>query len=188
MESKTLLEHYLESKNQSDKGKQHNYIQVYYSDEFTPKREDKINILEIGIRFGQSIKLWREWFKKGNIYGIDVEYTESAQNTLKELDVNIIIDNAYDEECVKSLSIPNNFFDYIIDDGPHTLESQLACVDLYLPKLKKGGKIIIEDIERWGAKEEHFKEKGKELGLKYEGTKYPGSQKSDNVLVIYTNE
>ncbi len=36
--------------------------------------------------------------------------------------------------------------DYVIDDGPHNLQSQITAIIQYLPKLKKGGKIIIEDI------------------------------------------
>ena len=38
-------------------------------------------------------------------------------------------------------------FDIIIDDGPHTLESHLCFLDLYLPKLNSGGVAIIEDID-----------------------------------------
>ena len=37
--------------------------------------------------------------------------------------------------------------DIVIDDGQHTLESQLECIDLYLPKLNKGGVLIIEDVQ-----------------------------------------
>ena len=38
-------------------------------------------------------------------------------------------------------------FDIIIDDGPHDIESQIAGLDLYLQKVKKGGLYIIEDIQ-----------------------------------------
>ena len=40
----------------------------------------------------------------------------------------------------------DNTFDYIIDDGPHTLESQKFTIEKWIKKLKSGGKIIIEDI------------------------------------------
>ena len=39
-----------------------------------------------------------------------------------------------------------NNFDIIIDDGPHSLESQLKFIDLYYPKTNLGGVVIIEDI------------------------------------------
>ena len=184
MKTQTLLDYYISSKNQSDKGNHHNYIQEVYTHEFTPLKEVETNILEIGVRFGWSIKLWRDWFEKGNVYGIDTLYTKEAQELLEGLDVKIIIDDAYSKECVDS--IPNNHFDYIIDDGPHTLESQLNFVKLYLPKLKKGGKLIIEDILEWKHVEPKFKNLGNEMKLGYEGTYILGSRKSDNAMVVYT--
>tara|TARA_Y100000389_G_C17419848_1_gene496073 strand:+ start:980 stop:1330 length:351 start_codon:yes stop_codon:yes gene_type:complete len=45
----------------------------------------------------------------------------------------------------------NNFtdvkFDFILDDGPHTLESQLNFIDLYSPLLSENGILIIEDVQ-----------------------------------------
>jgi hypothetical protein len=38
-------------------------------------------------------------------------------------------------------------FDVIIDDGPHTLQSQIFAVNSYFPMLKPGGILIIEDIQ-----------------------------------------
>ena len=41
----------------------------------------------------------------------------------------------------------NDFFDIIIDDGPHSLESMIVCVQKYLPKLKSDGILVIEDLK-----------------------------------------
>ena len=63
--------------------------------------------------------------------------------------VEIIHADAYD---VKTLDMfDNNSFDYIIDDGPHTLESQIYSVTNWISKVKQNGKLIIEDIqsEHW---------------------------------------
>jgi len=53
------------------------------------------------------------------------------------------MDNINNPDLVKAL--PN--FDIIIDDGPHTKESHLEFLDLYVPKLNQGGVLIIEDVE-----------------------------------------
>jgi hypothetical protein len=37
--------------------------------------------------------------------------------------------------------------DFIIDDGPHTLESQCKFLSLYLPLLAEGGMAVIEDVQ-----------------------------------------
>jgi hypothetical protein len=52
------------------------------------------------------------------------------------------------ESSTSETLFEDNYFDYIIDDGPHTLESQVLCIQKYLPKVKSGGKIIIEDIQK----------------------------------------
>ena len=57
-------------------------------------------------------------------------------------DVTLHIENAYDKEVANKL--PD--MDLIIDDGPHTYESQIAAIRYYLPKLKTNGYMFIEDI------------------------------------------
>ena len=41
-------------------------------------------------------------------------------------------------------------FDIIIDDGPHTLKSQIEFLKLYRNILKPNGILIIEDLQKWG--------------------------------------
>jgi hypothetical protein len=41
----------------------------------------------------------------------------------------------------------DDYFDYIIDDGPHNVQSQIYAIENWLSKVKKGGKLIIEDIQ-----------------------------------------
>ena len=40
----------------------------------------------------------------------------------------------------------DEFYDIIIDDGLHTVESQINTFKLYFPKLKKQGIYVIEDV------------------------------------------
>ena len=67
----TFSEFYEAPKFKSDKGTTHDYINGFYSDEFTPKRNDRLSILEIGVHRGPSIKLLKDWFINSNITGID---------------------------------------------------------------------------------------------------------------------
>ena len=43
----------------------------------------------------------------------------------------------------------DNSIDYLIDDGPHTFESQCYVITNWLSKVKPGGKIIIEDVQEY---------------------------------------
>lgn len=131
-----------------DKGTNHSYIEYYYDPEFSTKRSNELNLLEIGIWEGGSLKLWKSWFTNANIIGIDDNsgIFGNLRNTKfdKILGVEIIWDDAYSDKVVSKFN--DNYFDYIIDDGPHTFESHKLCIKKWLPKLKPGGKLIIEDI------------------------------------------
>jgi hypothetical protein len=132
----------------SDKNTHHSYIKDVYEEYFTEFRDKEINLLEIGVSTGASLRLWREYFSKAKIYGIDPfenpEHkkiaTKLITNPLK--DVTLIVEDAYRQESADS--IPD--MDLIIDDGPHNYQSQVDAIKYYLPKLKPGGYMFIEDI------------------------------------------
>lgn len=133
----------------TDKNFCHTYIEDVYSNEFRPFKKKYIHLLEIGVSHSGSIRLWRDFFENGQIYGIDpfldnAEAREASSSLITNPQdrIKIIVGDAYTFEIVENL--PQ--FDFIIDDGPHTIESQIKCVQLYLPKLKKDGVLFIEDI------------------------------------------
>jgi hypothetical protein len=41
-------------------------------------------------------------------------------------------------------------FDFMLDDGPHTLESMIQFIKLYSQLLTEDGILIIEDVQNWG--------------------------------------
>ncbi len=123
----------------------HNYIKSYYSKVFSTKdRNNKYNILEIGVRTGSSLIMWNEWFNKSKIYGIDIDANPFDDETIKRTKIEFIQGNAYSKEILDIFE--DNFFDYVMDDGPHTVDSQIYTINHWIKKLKHGGKIIIEDI------------------------------------------
>jgi len=133
----------------SDKNTSHCYIDQYYNDEFSSKKENDIILLEIGIREGFSHILWAKYFTNGQIWGIDNgESGFNYRELLRDTNVNCINNDAYNGNFVNTL--PKEHFDYIIDDGSHHPTHQKLFIDLYYPLLKTGGKLIIEDIQGVG--------------------------------------
>lgn len=125
----------------------HNYIPTYETLFYTMKNES-INLLEIGIYHGGSLKLWRDYFTKANIIGIDIVYTETARNTLANTNVSVFLSDSTDSNSdVLTNKIKDMEFDIIIDDGCHSFDSQYKTLLNYWGKLKTGGIYIIEDIE-----------------------------------------
>jgi hypothetical protein len=58
--------------------------------------------------------------------------------------------DAYDETFFKQNFIERNLrFDFMIDDGPHTLESMKSFIKLYSQLLTDKGILIIEDVQSW---------------------------------------
>jgi hypothetical protein len=125
----------------TDKNTTHCFIDFFYEKEFEKYKDKNISLLEIGIKSGGSLYLWGKYFKNGQILGIDI--ADQSRKKWKCLsNISHIIHDAYDEKFNKDLKN----FDIIIDDGPHTLESQILCIKQYLPKLNKDGILVIEDI------------------------------------------
>lgn len=133
--------------NISDKGTTHDYIKGYYANEFS-NREAEVKIVEIGIGDGYSLVLWREWFKNAKIFAIEkYPYHYNHKKPFRIDGVTSIFDDAYTQSTVDLFE--DDVIDYLIDDGPHTYESQEYCIINWLPKIKQRGKIIIEDIQEY---------------------------------------
>ncbi len=116
---------------QTDKGTTHDYIAAYYDKEFTPIRDKEIRLLEIGTGEGWSIDLWSKWFTKAEIIGLDDKNGTWQWAKLNHPDwllednrVKVRICDGYSDATLSEYE--DDSFDYIIDDGPHTVESQLV--------------------------------------------------------------
>lgn len=164
----------------TDKNTRHNYIDGFYEKEFK-KYQDKENlsILEIGIANGASLYLWAKYFKNAKITGIDIEDRVVEQWKLDNIEY--IFEDSYKENFVKNIGQ----YDIIIDDGPHTLESQLFSLKHYLPKVNKGGIFIIEDVAGYTAINTLYENTPKEFKEKSRFVDLTASlNRFDNILYV----
>jgi len=130
--------------NLTDKHTVHSYI-PFYQGLLYPFKNKPCTLVEIGMYFGGSLLIWMDLLHKGTIYGVDTEDIVEPR-VIDKLDadrVRLMFGNGYSSEIIDSL--PE--LDFAIDDGPHTLFSQIAFLRTYLPKLKDGGIAIVEDIQ-----------------------------------------
>jgi hypothetical protein len=139
----------------------HTYLEVY-DKLFAPFQHKQINVLEIGILRGISLKLWSEYFSEASIYGFDTfERTswegcsqDKVQQFLKDYNrVTLSKVNSCSTDFNESMNraeilnnIPDGFFHVIIDDGSHELNDQVQTYHNFKSKLNKEGVYIIEDI------------------------------------------
>ena len=137
----------------TDKNTVHAYLGLYdkllASKKYTAK-----NVLEIGIGDGNqgitnggSIKLWHDYFVNADVYALDIQHIDTVWNELKlrnRIKLYTSID-AYDEDVVKH-HLAGKKFDFILDDGPHSIESMIKYIQLYSPLLTDDGILMIEDV------------------------------------------
>ena len=132
-----------------DKAKKHHYHTVYES-EFDSLRNEPINILEVGVFKGDSIRAWLDYFPNATIYGIDLFKRVSIE------DIDVLHDDRVKFIKADSTNIgvrsqikkywPRIRFDIIIDDGLHTPDANAKTLHNLYPLLKKNGRYYVEDV------------------------------------------
>ena len=134
---------------QTDKNTLHSYLDTYET-LMSSKKNSAKNILEIGIYTGGSIELWNQYFPNATIYGIDINphFTVTVPGILTDPRNKLFLStNGYNDVFFNNTFLNKVSFDFIIDDGPHTLESMKKCISLYTHVLADDGILIIEDIQ-----------------------------------------
>jgi hypothetical protein len=136
-------------------GEGHSYTEFY--DEFFQqfKNQEEINILEVGVLDGMSLKMYNEYFNgRCNIYGLDID-NKSHLDT--ENIKTFIVDQGSAEQLDNFKQIIGDTkFDIIIDDGSHQLNHQQLTLYKFHDLLKPNGIYILEDLHTfvWGSKVE----------------------------------
>jgi hypothetical protein len=128
----------------TDKSWAHQYLHVYEA-LFEPVRTRAKNVLELGIWEGHSLRMWRDYFAKAIVYGLDITAERCGPMDDEE---RIVVDfrDGYTQEALDAFG--DLRFDVIVDDGPHTLESQKYCAEHYCKLLTDKGILVIEDIPK----------------------------------------
>ena len=169
----------------TDKGiDSHEYTEIY-DIYFDPIKDEKINIFEIGIDQGESLKLWESYFKNSNIIGLDIN-----PDCMKYIGdrKKVYIGSQIDEFLLYKIQKENNPLSIIIDDGSHNWDDQIKTFQTAFSLLKNGGIYFIEDlhtsyVNKWSGKDISCMEFLKKLtddvmlhGKSFIGTKEIGNQ------------
>lgn len=118
-----------------------NYLH-HYERHFERLRNFPIRILEIGVYGGWSLRLWRDYFPKGEIHGLDIN-PECINHT--EDRIEIFIGDQSNPVALGAV-IAHGPFDIIIDDGSHYVPHIIETFETLWPELNKGGIYVMEDM------------------------------------------
>jgi len=141
----TLLD--LAKQFRTDKGEHNHYLENYEAS-FQALRHEKVKLLELGIRHGGSLLLWRDYFENGVIAGLDVNPVAIEDDGGGR--VHTFQGLQQDTELLDRLAsqVAPEGFDIIIDDCSHIgVLTRESFWHLFENHLKSGGLFVIED---WG--------------------------------------
>lgn len=134
------------------------FFQIYekYLKKFKNK---KINILEIGVESGNSLKIWSNYFTKGKIVGLDI-----VKKNIQIKNTEIFCGSQTDEAILKKIIDKYKKFDIIIDDGSHVNKDVIKTFNFLFFSLSENGLYFIEDIQtsympNWGGDAVNFNNK-----------------------------
>jgi hypothetical protein len=132
---------FLDDEYPTDKCDEHDY--VYHYNEFFKKFQEKdVIVVEVGVKNGGSLKLWRDYFSPNSrIFGIDIN--QGVSTFLLEPNIKILLG---DSTKAKFSYFDDNCIDIFIDDAYHSASNQRITFLNFFPQLCKGGLYIIEDV------------------------------------------
>ena len=133
----------------TDKQTIHSYGPVYEA-LMKPLMNKACTILEVGVQLGGSMLLWHDLCPKSNVIGVDCQdlVHPSIFPRMVPERTNFIIGDGYSQSTIEQVKMAaGKGLDFAIDDGPHSLQSQCAFIQLYVPLLKEQGIAVVEDVQ-----------------------------------------
>lgn len=125
----------------SDKGDHLGFTPIY-DQYFQSIKNEKLNILEIGIGGGPSLKMWYDYFPNSQIHAIDVEDKRQHDNHR----VKTYVCDQSNRKQLKEVMSKVGSVDIIIDDGCHVVSHQQISLGFLFPYMKDGGQYWLEDL------------------------------------------
>lgn len=154
-----------------------------YENELKDKRNDELSILEIGVKDGASIKMWKEYFPNSTIAGMDIE---DCRFICDERTKFYQYNQGKREDIEAFISEHKARFDVIIDDGSHMQKDIMVSLGGLFPFLNSGGIYFIEDIasreislrngKLWGTQQDDFSDSVISVLEKFQRSKFFNSE------------
>ena len=163
----------------------HHMYGDFYDELLFDKQELPISLLEVGIFSGGAIRLFHDYLINATIVGVDIT-DEKINQPINNYDrLSVFITDAYNIDNWTQL--PKKMYDIIIDDGPHTLSSQIFALTHFPDFLTPGGVLIIEDVPVMTVDRiinGSHRDRSKITTYDWSGK----TNRHDDVIITYTNE
>lgn len=144
------------NKHKTDKGGRHffagdtchEYTPVYY-DLLENRRPFVRTVLEIGVNYGCSLRMWRDFFPRAMVIGLD---SNAGALFTEERIKCYAADQGREDDLLRAMfdihqDFPGMDFDLIVDDGSHETAHQILTMKTLLPFMAPAGYYVIEDLQ-----------------------------------------
>jgi len=137
-----IYKYFKESKLHSSKA--NTYFNIY-NELFHKYRNKKITFVEIGVKWGGSLLMWKKFFgDDARIIGIDL-YPDTKK--LEKYGFEIFIGDQSSDIFWKNFFLEVGNIDILLDDGGHTSENQILTLNNVINNVNDDGLVVIEDVE-----------------------------------------
>ncbi len=127
----------------TDKGAAGHHFTEVYELFFSPLKSTAAKVFEIGIAGGGSLEMWRDYFPKATVYGIDI-YPKSEMDS--DRIKTFVADQADRGQLAAFIDKFGGGYDIIIDDGGHAMDQQQISLGYLFRYVRPGGYYVIEDV------------------------------------------
>ena len=122
----------------------HGYSKIYEKFFFI-KKEQELNILELGSFYGNAAASLYFYFKNSKIYAGDI-FPDLFRYKSKRIE-NFFI-NTSDENSIRKKILESEIdFDIVIEDAGHFFKDQIISLFMIFKKVRSGGIFIIEELD-----------------------------------------
>ena len=123
----------------------HNFTE-FYEDLLGHRRSEAgLCIMELGVKFGSSLRMWEDAFPTAKVVGVDNnwrirESVRPRRSVLETCDLS-------DRSSLLKIAQRHGPFDLVVDDSAHTSTVTRNIIETLWPDwIKPGGVLVIEDI------------------------------------------
>ena len=140
---------------------------VFYDALFRSQKNSALNIAELGVLEGSSLRMWKDYFTNANIVGFDNDndFLERYKCMYGLERVSLYPMDVHSEESIYNAFLETGRqYDIIIEDTTHQFQDQIRVIFKAYEFLKPGGVLIIEDIFRINKESDYFEALSSILG------------------------
>jgi hypothetical protein len=117
----------------------------FYERYFLKKKEENLNVLELGSFKGNAAAALFFYFRNARIFSGDI-FPDLFRYKSKRIK-NFYIDTSSQIQITQKLLENDINYDFVIEDAGHYLKDQIISLFMLFPKLKSKGVFIIEELD-----------------------------------------